>query len=123
LKLGRCWYLVSPHYVVASGFPIPPRPPGMRGLELCFSLMSDICALEYSAFHGENFVLRGNLTALYPVLAVGGSLQWHLRYRAKQEVPFGEFLDDQEDQLNSQPPYSICDPEVLLKRSRHFLGL
>jgi hypothetical protein len=123
LKLGCCWYPVSPHYVVASGFPMPPRPPGMRGLELSFGLMSDICALEYSAFHGENFVLRGNLTALYPVLAVGGSLQWHLRYRAKQEVPFGEFLDDQEDQLNSQPPYSICDPEVLLKRSRHFLGL
>jgi hypothetical protein len=118
-----CWFPFAPHYVVALGFPIPPRPAEMKGLELSFRLMSHICAIEYSAFHGENFVLRGELTVLYPVLAVSGGLQWHLRYRAKREDPFGELGGDHQDRLGSQQPYSICHPEVLLNQSRHFLGL
>ena len=74
----------------------------MKGLELSFPLISHICAIEYSAFHAENFVLRGELTALYPVLTVGGGLQWYLRYRAKREDPFGELDGDQQDRPGSQ---------------------
>lgn len=144
---GCCWYPLFPRARVAAGFPIPGRPRkrkdltiavglDLQGLEVSFAVLSHICGLEYSAFHGDNFVLRGELTALYPIYAQGGSVQWHLKFLAKTRPDNPDNVaDDMKNDMNDgisefdvEPedqgmPVSIVAVEDLPKASRHFVGL
>jgi hypothetical protein len=120
---GMCWHPLFPQSVVALDFPIPARLGQMKGLEIDFGLMKTMCGLEYSAFEEDSFVLRGRLTAVYPVREHAGNLQWHLRYRESARHAFKDTLHESFYLKHMNEEHFKFENINMPLVARHFLGL
>ena len=71
-------------YVLAQGFPVPPRKNG-RGIELPFAIMVEQAMTYHTISHRGSIILKGSQTALVPIVIDGiktldqaEEVQWHL---------------------------------------------
>ncbi|ETS86123.1 hypothetical protein PFICI_04148 [Pestalotiopsis fici W106-1] len=112
-----CWLnMFDGGYVLAQGFPTPPREYG-RGLELPLDIMIEQ-AMAYSAINhtinGQDcMILKGRHTALVPIRIEGletldqtSEVQWHLVGKRPDLVPI-----DSADQIKSEQKYHLTDVE------------
>ncbi|KAF2727631.1 hypothetical protein EJ04DRAFT_132934 [Polyplosphaeria fusca] len=101
-----CWLnMFNGGYVLAQGFPVPPREIG-RGIELPFDMMVEQAMAYHAISHDRSIVLKGRYTALIPTLAThgpSGEVQWHLIGRKPKVVKIdpanglkGQYLTDVE---------------------------
>ncbi|KAG9228055.1 hypothetical protein BJ875DRAFT_271714 [Amylocarpus encephaloides] len=109
---ARCWNPFFRSLVIASGFPIPERPPRIRGVELSIPLMMRLAQLEYYLPYFESFVLKGRIAAAVPEYEDSPGdercIQWHIIHN-----------DDNSD-LGME---SFHNEVTVLESNRHFLGL
>jgi hypothetical protein len=129
---GSCWHQTFEGLNVAVGFPIPPRPDGMRGVELPFSLMTTFAGVGYPVAYERGFVLKGRKNALFPVqtepdsgrIGEASAIQWHL-FRSK--MPWLYMEEAKEREPKTLPIKVDMSPTEFLddvkKPKRHFLGL
>jgi tetratricopeptide (TPR) repeat protein len=82
LSDSTCWQALFPRKVVASGS-VPPRPPGMKGLEINYSLLVQLSGVDLPVLEKEGLYLDGYNSALYPISYSDDKrcLQWHLSCR------------------------------------------
>ncbi|KAJ4422967.1 hypothetical protein N0V82_002361 [Gnomoniopsis sp. IMI 355080] len=73
-----CWKSLLGPVVIISGFPIPQRPDGARGLEISVPAMSAMAGIPDAITFEGGFVFKGRHHALVPVQTFGSSMQWHM---------------------------------------------
>ncbi|KAH6970405.1 hypothetical protein BKA56DRAFT_596227 [Ilyonectria sp. MPI-CAGE-AT-0026] len=80
-SVASCWKSTFRGFVVAYGFPTPPRPKGFSGIQLPFSLLQTLAEVDYPLQYRDTFVLKGKKSALLPVFSdesnAISSIQWH----------------------------------------------
>ena len=84
-----CWPPLFLGFVMAKGFPIPPRDDEV-GVELPFDLMASLANIAHPVICDGGFVLRGYSSIIYPVSGVSsslpsGSVQWHALHASANE--------------------------------------
>jgi hypothetical protein len=129
---GTCWHQLFTDLNVAVGFPIPPRPVEMHGVELPISLMTAFAGVGYPVGYKDGFVLKGQKNALFPVwvdpkpsiIGEASSIQWHHFASAKARLYMAE-AEERNPELSpvktARAPTEFLD--VLKQPKRHFLGL
>jgi hypothetical protein len=125
-EVTRCWLnMFDGRYVLAQGFPTPPRVYG-RGLELPPNFMIKQAAaynvITYTVNGKDCMILKDRYTALVPVYVEGieplnqtSELQWHLVGRRPDLVPSDEtdqIPNEEEDRLTNMY-FSRIDRELL----------
>jgi hypothetical protein len=80
LQKGQCWHNLFRHCVVVSGYPISSRPNRRPGLEIPLEMMANLANAERITCFGDNLVIKGFATALFPSLCEDRCVFWHLVY-------------------------------------------
>lgn len=75
---AKCWGSLMGQSVLVAGFPIPPRPPSMIGLESKLEILAGLIGIQIAVTYKGGYVLKGRFHALAPLLLDGDMVQWHL---------------------------------------------
>jgi hypothetical protein len=112
-----CWHRLFKGGVIARGFPIRERAAGSRGLDIPFSLMTFLAAVEFPIHHRDGLILMGFSTLLVPISRLeGNSIQWHMVVSDDEDK---QILASSIDDLFQ---WSRIDDLAELKDSRALLG-
>ncbi|KAJ1324543.1 adenosylhomocysteine nucleosidase [Microdochium nivale] len=115
LANGSCWHSLFRNPVIARGFPIPVRPPAVKGLELTLGLMATLTQTQYLNHFGPNqhTMLKGFSAMAYPISQHGDTTGWHvLTNEDGSHLSFAKGLGDDPLNINLQT----------VEQSRHILG-
>lgn len=129
---STCWHQLFAGFTVAVGFPVPPRPDKMCGLELPLSVMVSFAQVEYPIPYKDGYVLKGWEYALFPIRTYPGlnlpktpsALQWHLFKTKKHRL----YMMEVETVAGYLQPITAAGPSEnfsagIKQIQRHFLGL
>lgn len=75
---GHCWHNLFAQCVVAFGYPIPSRPLQLSGLEIPFDMMAAMANADRVTLFGNNLVVKGYSTALFPTIYEDKCIFWHM---------------------------------------------
>lgn len=114
LQTSICWHDMFRNPVIAYGYPVPPRKPYERGLEISFDMMLTLGRTFWAAIYDGALMLKGFNTLLIPTLKVDASIVWHLTVNRS-----GERLS-YNDGVGSSCISSISD--AMFVGARHFVG-
>lgn len=83
-----CWHRLIGDMVVATGFPIPNRPEGIKGLQIPIEIMSMLGHVLVADDFGSGVILKGDVFDFFPTNRDGDSVQWHLVDSAKNALEY-----------------------------------
>lgn len=75
---GDCWQQLFRHCAVVKGYPVLSRSSQNPGLEIPFDMMAALASAERIALFGDNLIVKGHSTLLFPTLLDDGCIFWHL---------------------------------------------
>ena len=73
-----CWHPLFANSVIARGFPFRERAGAEFGLEIDFTILTNIAAILYPLDCYNGLVMKGLSSVLIPKRGAGGSIHWHL---------------------------------------------
>ena len=113
-----CWRKLFRNVSIASGFLIPQRWNGERGLEISVPLMVPLGDTPWADTHNNCFMLKGFSSMFVPVEQFEGSIVWHYR-REKED----ELISYSDAELSCIKRSVVTTADVTwLHQQRHFVG-
>ena len=122
---NSCWHDLFCDCVIVSGYPIASRSPQKPGLDIPFDMMAALAGAERITPFGNNLVVKGFSTLLFPTSLEDDSIFWHLIcHKDGSRISFADEripLSSQTEACASETALSQLRPEAVYN-VRHIVG-
>jgi len=108
-----CWRDMFRNPVIVTGFPVPLREAGERGLEMSVPLLA-VLGQSFWATNVNGFLLKGFNSIMAPIKRIGNSILWH--FQVNKDGTRMPYKDGNQNNAFS------CYADAIPVGARHFVG-
>lgn len=123
-EIQLCWHRLIGDMVIVQGFPIPPRPEAVKGLQIPLELMAELGKVLLVEHLDSGIVLKGDTGAFdfFPVDRSGEYVQWHLVDSAQSTMAYDDEKHPTRLNLEKLPIEDLAKTVACLGWTKHVVN-